>query len=116
MPPGATCQAIDNQREGLNVTFGENRELAFTPPEVPLGIIPALGSSETCSTALVDVRLCGSLLTVVIIVVAAIVLLLGARPAAEEVPGLWPLVMPAVLSLAGLSCRSCFRIARFRRG
>ena len=102
--PGATCQAIDNQRKGLNVTFGENRELAFTPPEVPLGIIPAVGGGETHSAALVDVRLCASLL-IVIVVVAAIVLLPGARPPAKDVPGLWPLVLPTVLSLAGLSCR-----------
>ncbi|MDK1349108.1 hypothetical protein QNO09_38875 [Streptomyces sp. 378] len=115
MPPGATCQAIDNQRKGLIVTFGENREQAFTPPEVPPGIIPASRGGETRTAALVDVRLCASLLIVVIIVVAAIVLLAGARPATEDVLGLWPLVLPAVLSLVGLSCRSYFRIVRFRR-
>ncbi|MFE0722572.1 hypothetical protein ACFW4M_04475 [Streptomyces sp. NPDC058794] len=42
------------------------------------------------------------------------VLLIVARPA-EEIPGLWPCVVPVVLGLLGLSRRSYLRIIRFRR-
>lgn len=97
------------------MTFGENRELAFTPPEVPLGVIPPLGGGETRSTALVDLRLCASLLVIVIVLVTPAVLL-PRWPVAEDVSGLWPLVLSVVLILVGLSRRSYIRIVCFRRG
>ncbi|MGW3012732.1 hypothetical protein ACWC9R_28395 [Streptomyces sp. NPDC001219] len=98
----------------MNVTSGENRELAMAPPEFPPGIIPALSGGETRSAALVDLRLCASL-PIVIILVAAIVLLPGAWPAVVKLPIPWPFVVCAVVSLVGLSCHSYLRIVRFRR-
>ncbi|GGX36503.1 hypothetical protein GCM10010341_67600 [Streptomyces noursei] len=98
------------------MTIGENRELALAPPEFPLGIIPTSDGGETCSVALVDLRLCASLPIVGIIVVTAIPLLPRWWPALQNIPGLWPFVVYAVLSLVGLSCRSYIRIVRFRRG
>ncbi|MEU5677020.1 hypothetical protein [Streptomyces rochei] len=97
------------------MTHGENRELAFTPPDVPLGIIPALGGGETCITTQVDVRLCASLLIAVLTLVAVVVLLIAAWPAVEEVAGLWPCLVSLVLGLLGLSRRSYLRVIRFRR-
>ncbi|MFE1039851.1 hypothetical protein ACFW4L_14190 [Streptomyces sp. NPDC058832] len=73
-----------------------------------------MSGGETCITALVDVRLCASLLIAVLTLVAVMVLLIVARPA-EEIPGLWPCVVPVVLGLLGLSRRSYLRIIRFRR-
>lgn len=97
------------------MTHGENRELAFTPPDVPLGIIPAMSGGETCSTTLIDVRLCASLLIAVLALTVVIVLLAVAWPAVEKAPGVWPCVVSVVLSLLGLSRRSYLRIIRFRR-
>lgn len=92
---------------------GKNRESASAPPEVPSGIIPTSNRGETRSAALIDLRLCASLLIVVLVVV---LVLIGAWPTAEGAVGLSPLAAPVVLSLVGLSRRSSIRITRFRRG
>ncbi|MGG2460606.1 hypothetical protein ACO0M4_12445 [Streptomyces sp. RGM 3693] len=98
------------------MTVEENRELPLLPPGFPSVIIPALSGGETPSVALVDLHLCASLAIVVIIVVAAVVLLPSMWPAVAGVPGVWPFAMSAVVSLAGMSCRSYLRIVRARRG
>ncbi|MER7118447.1 hypothetical protein ACFQL8_09420 [Streptomyces goshikiensis] len=97
------------------MTLGSNRRQAQAVPVVPHGIIPAPGGGETRSAALVDIQLCASLMIVFIVLVVMIVLFPWVWPTVQDNPGLWPLILPGVLSMVGLSRRSYIRIVRLRR-
>ncbi|MCB5183048.1 hypothetical protein [Streptomyces antimicrobicus] len=96
------------------MTFGDIRK-AYGAPVVPLGIIPGRQGGETRSAALVDVRLCASLVIVVVLVLVGF-FLLRVYPGLMQEPGLWPLVPPGLWALVRLSRGSFIRVVRFRRG
>ncbi|WP_217199892.1 hypothetical protein [Streptomyces buecherae] len=70
---------------------------------------------ETRDTALVDLRLCASLLVIVVVLVALVVLSPTTWLRGEGAVSLSPYIAPGLLCLAGLSRRSYLRVVRFHR-
>ncbi|MFD8023684.1 hypothetical protein ACFXJO_04520 [Streptomyces lavendulae] len=94
---------------------GINRMWAASAPVVPQGIIPVPDGDETRSAALIDIRLCATLLLVIIAAVIIIVVPPSTWPQVVGTPAVWPLLVTAVLSVVRLSRRSHIRIVRLRR-